>query len=76
MKNPQVFPMVIPTAEPHTIVEGMTLRDYFAAAAMQAVITEAEGLREVAAEEGPVTRTAARMAYQMADAMLAERAKE
>jgi hypothetical protein len=44
--------------------EGMTLRDYFAAAAMQALITAGRGLKD-----------AAEVAYLHADQMLKERAK-
>lgn len=47
---------------------GMTLRDYFAAKAMQAVVSA-----EYASAFGPVTW--AEHAYKLADAMLAERAK-
>ena len=44
---------------------GMTLRDYFAAKAMQSLVLDTNGLwREYATN-----------AYQIADAMLAERAK-
>lgn len=55
---------------------GMTLRDYFAAKAMQALITEGDRLSTVATEENmPITVTAAKMAYAMSDAMLEEREK-
>jgi hypothetical protein len=52
--------------DPHG--EGMTLRDYFAAKAMQAHITHdgSDDIRETGV---------ARWAYEMADAMLAERNK-
>lgn len=59
---------------------GMSLRDYFAAAAMQAIRSRnprvfdatrtPKNVRYLAAEE------AAKMAYEDADAMLAEREKE
>lgn len=55
---------------------GMTLRDYFAAKAMQATITNPDSVRslnELSAEDG--ARVVANVAYMMADAMLAERAK-
>lgn len=48
--------------------EGMTLRDYFAAKAMQ------ELFNNHFSTDGHYV-TASRMAYRMADAMLAERAK-
>ena len=53
---------------------GMTLRDYFAAAVLPAIIADAglEGLRE---NTGKQLASVALIAYGMADAMLAERAK-
>ena len=47
--------------------EGMTLRDYFAAKAMQGLIYDKLPEQEL--------RTAAKYSYAMADAMLAERKK-
>lgn len=41
MINPQAFPLVIPMGVSE-INEGMTLRDYFAAAAMQGLIANPE----------------------------------
>jgi hypothetical protein len=58
----------MPDKETH-IHHGMTLRDYFAAKAMQAHITH-DGSDNIN-EPG-----VARWAYEMADAMLAERIKE
>ncbi len=49
---------------------GMTLRDYFAAAALQVV-----GPFALKYEHGPDNVTAAKRAYDIADAMLAERAR-
>lgn len=52
----------------HDLQEGMTLRDYFAAKAMQALIED--GLKR----DGSATvRNVAKDAYRMADAMLAAR---
>jgi NAD(P)-dependent dehydrogenase (short-subunit alcohol dehydrogenase family) len=52
--------------------DGMTLRDYFAAKAMQAAF--AEMLREKPCEGAAAAiRVSAVIAYQMADAMLKER---
>lgn len=48
---------------------GMTLRDYFAAKAMQSIIDQKD------AHDGRECANAAWMAYRMADAMLAERDK-
>ena len=47
-------------------IDGMTLRDYFAAAALQGLLAESEW---------PSVEGAASAAYQYADAMLAERDK-
>lgn len=57
MKPQQAFPM------PYNGFEGMSLRDYFAAAAMQAILSEAETFWEGVAP----------LAYQYADAMLEAR---
>lgn len=48
---------------------GMTLRDYFAAKAMQSILDQKD------AHDGRERDNAAWMAYQMADAMLKERDK-
>ena len=50
--------------------EGMTLRDYFAAKAMQGLLAQSQGT----ALGSPVEK-AAEYAYAMADAMLKERMK-
>ncbi len=56
---------------------GMSLRDYFAGQAVGAILTldmtEAPGVRPKAGEDG--NAMLARLAYSLADAMLAERAK-
>ena len=58
-------------------VGGMTLRDYFAAAALTGLVSSPEGLvgmREVGKGYGmQVAEYAASVAYEMADAMLAAR---
>lgn len=51
--------------------DGMTLRDYFAAKVMQAIISRNKILLE-----GPWCNRVAIDAYAMADAMLAQREKE
>lgn len=63
------FPVVHPSANAGmvTVHEGMTLRDYFAAKALQALIGRSEW------PEHPIA--ACFEAYKMADAMLAERKK-
>lgn len=53
---------------------GMTMRDYFAAKAMHALIVDPVFTREVQAKRMQVGETVALSAYAMADAMLAARA--
>ncbi len=55
-----------------TTQSGMTLRDYFAAAAMQGLI-EAESFPGHIFGRNDVTESIARTSYNLADAMLAER---
>jgi hypothetical protein len=52
-----------------TDVKGMTLRDYFAAQAMQALINRDEWQSTL----GAISKDTAFMAYVMADAMMQER---
>ena len=72
MDNPQAFPVPANNYHPEQGVmfpqEGMTLRDYFAAKAMQGML---------GSNWNPLTDRAliAEMAYKVADAMLTERAK-
>lgn len=71
MKSEPVFPCKVPTGELHANGDpvptrqhyGMTLRDYFAAKAMQALVSKRGGLPEYEAKT----------AYEMADAMLKAR---
>lgn len=56
-----------PTTGLTTIQEGMTLRDYFAAKAMQGIITTIENANMLSEER------CAKWCYEMADAMLKER---
>ncbi len=59
------FPCVLhPESREGQGLSGMTLRDYFAAKAMQALATEESGWRSIA-----------KSAYDAADAMLAARGK-
>lgn len=73
IKNPQAFPSDFEC--------GMTLRDYFAAKAMQSVLSSAEWMvalrHEVKARGGNTDDASALadMAYDISDAMLKERAK-
>jgi hypothetical protein len=52
---------------------GMTLRDYFAAKALQGLAAHVVGAAKHSNETGPQAH--ARLAYAYADAMIAERAK-
>jgi hypothetical protein len=61
MKNPQAFP-THPDAP--LSCDGMTLRDYFAAKAMQRLLTD---------DEIDVSYATAVLSYRMADAMLKAR---
>jgi hypothetical protein len=53
-----------------TYEQGMTMRDYFAAKAMQGLLSQSMGTAPSSS-----VKFGAEYAYQMADAMLAERAK-
>ena len=74
-----------PVAENHKVADdiawtcGMTLRDYFAAKAMQALIGEQQSLSDMlsahAAAHVNLPQFVAVMALKYADAMLKERAK-
>jgi hypothetical protein len=62
------FPVAWPA--PNAPEAGMTLRDYFAAKALQGLISQSKGMAV-----GSDPAFGASYAYQMADAMIAERAK-
>lgn len=64
-------------AEKNTAQEGMTLRDYFAAKALQGLLAAPNHLAGASriAGERPVAPVIAEMSYNFADAMLAERTK-
>jgi hypothetical protein len=65
MNNEPAFPR--PHSQPpHYAQEGMTLRDYFAAKAMQAILTDGSWY-------GHTSKTAANQSYEMADEMLIAR---
>ena len=61
--NPNAFPGTVYDDAP----EGMELRDYFAAAVASSMLADAEGC--------PSPEIGARIAYNWADALLAERAR-
>lgn len=84
--NPPAFPRLdsLTTHDkqaPHTIrfsaesVDGMTLRDYFAAQALPQCIELATTMQRGHVTALPWDAPAAKAAYAVADAMLAERAK-
>jgi len=68
MNNPPAFPYLFPDSQrdSYNVAYGMTLRDYFAAKAMQALISGERPL-------SPVLALYAEMAYDIADAMLKAR---
>lgn len=67
-ENPPAFPSDITLGQARFIQYGITIRDYFAAAAMQGMITRT-------ASYGDCPEKMAPYAYKYADAMLAERSK-
>lgn len=69
MNNQPAFPLVAKDKTGMIINMGMSLRDYFAAQAMQAFINRDEWQSTV----GEVSKETAFNAYAMADAMLEER---
>ena len=75
MNNPPAFPA--PAGVSHITEQGMTLRDYFAAKAMQVLMTETDGIND----DNPgsprwQSSEVAELAYEQADAMLAARNTE
>ena len=65
MNNPPAFPMCIDDGETRKYMIGMTLRDYFAAKAMQGFAA--------CDDDFPSVESVAINAYKWADAMLAAR---
>jgi hypothetical protein len=71
MNNPPAFP---PMHDPNTHEFGMTLRDYFAAKAMQVILqSQYEDGIYVGDDDNDSEQMCARSAYIMADAMLMAR---
>ena len=64
-------PAFPPMHDPDTHASGMTLRDYFAAKAMQGLLAQSLG---TALESDPIL--GAQYAYRVADAMLSAREKQ
>ena len=74
MDNPPAFPLV---SDIIGHCEGMTLRDWFAGQALGAIVTATSNGQHYPAREGQsLIEGMAQDAYELADAMLAERAKE
>jgi hypothetical protein len=67
--NIPAFPYAFENEDAGGISLGMSLKDYFAAAAMQGMLANPEGNRQI----GPTDW--ADLAYEQAEAMLAEREK-
>ena len=67
MKDIPAFPIVVDYGDGVKYQTGMTLRDYFAAKAMQAMITHPDSRADVHAD------IYAKGAYVIADAMMKER---
>jgi hypothetical protein len=81
-KNISAFPWVQPATGDNgaVICYGMTLRDYFAAKAMQSLINEMsfqeeadEQMQKLGLREGEFDKLVAKCAYDYADAMLKAR---
>ena len=67
---------VTPTGDTYSGESGMTLRDYFAAQALQIIAAgDWRGMEYTPVNGLSIIENNARFAYQIADAMLAERAK-
>lgn len=80
MSNKDTFALPTPASEyaGHGTAFGMTLRDYFAAKAMNGYLAnpwQAKELDETGDSSGEQMRIVAEISYAMADAMLAARVK-
>ena len=73
--NKPTNPPAFPNAHYHNVY-GMSLRDYFAAKAMQAYIADKELVELYCYLEKDVKQELATTAYMMADAMLKEKMEE
>ena len=76
-KNPNAFPIALKDNNNpfNSDAKGMTLRDYFAAKAMQANLSDLKTIRAMAqdAKGVPFNEYLAKESYKMADAMLKQR---
>jgi hypothetical protein len=75
MKILSAFPWITDDGERIQGEKGMTLRDYFAAKAMQSYTSDKEFVDACAFMEKDVKEEIARVAYAQADAMLKAREK-
>lgn len=75
--NPSAFPLAFEHEEGHEagISFGMTLRDYFAAKAMQALIMQISAADMLKYKAEDVRKMVAHGAYAQADEMLSQRQK-
>ena len=76
MNNPPAFPQYIISNNGAYVDGGMTLRDYFAAKAMQGMLTSPEFLVVVTADQavgGNAKERVSNIAFAYADAMLKAR---
>lgn len=69
----KTIPPPNPNAFPDRTNPGMTLRDYFASAALTGILAANEDIRPSLPEGVRVSEGVARLAYALADAMLAAR---
>lgn len=77
-KNLNAFPITLKDNNNpfHRDASGMTLRDYFAAKALQGTLSDLETVRAMAQDaKGPFAEYLAQDCYKFADAMLKEREK-
>ena len=68
MNNPPAFPA--PAGVSHITEQGMTLRDYMAAKAMQALLSDPDWRQDMDIKDTALA------AYKTADAMMKERGRE
>jgi hypothetical protein len=81
--NPSAFPLAMPDQyhpegaplQQGFIDSGMTLRDYFAAKAINKALCMSNDYYDVTDKDGGFYPCAAQIAYKLADAMLSEREK-
>ena len=72
-ENPSAFPVVLDDNQENDVYGGMTLRDYFAAKAMEGIMASPSDSGWTKYDD---QHEIAKASYDMADAMLEERAKK